>query len=355
MRLPIRRAALMTSRISGVQRLFRRRSQGPTVLFYHGVEERISDPIVQGMQFPLGLFEKQMRFLRREREVISIDELSYLIDCGKPLDPRCVVLTFDDGYMNNFRIVGPMLNAWGLPFTIFVSTRHISDGRRFPMYYIRAALMYTEAPEAHLPSLQRSFKLLNRRARLEAITTITHAAKTRPLHVVEQIVAECIGLLPAERWAELDAVFESERPMSWAEVVRTTAMGATIGSHTHDHCILHSSQSAADIRQQVHTSKSEIEKHIGMCRYFAYPNGSADDVSGEAHGAVQSEQFHMAFSTILGEITHDCDRFLAPRIFAVPEYEEFCFLLNRSAEQNQYYRTAHRSFMGEAHPGVVSN
>src|SRR5215467_5224946 len=65
-----RRAALVASRISGVQRLFRRRSQGPTVLFYHGVEERISDPIVQGMHFPMDLFEKQIRFLRRESEVI---------------------------------------------------------------------------------------------------------------------------------------------------------------------------------------------------------------------------------------------------------------------------------------------
>src|SRR5215831_4482261 len=72
---PVRRAVLVASRISGVQRLFRRRSQGPTVLFYHGVEERISDPIVQGMHFPIGLFEKQIRFLRREREVISLDGL----------------------------------------------------------------------------------------------------------------------------------------------------------------------------------------------------------------------------------------------------------------------------------------
>jgi len=325
------------------------------VLFYHGVEERISDPIVQGMHFPIGLFEKQIRFLRREREVISLDGLSDLIEAKKPLDRRCVVLTFDDGYSNNLRVVAPMLKAWGLPFTIFVSTRHISEGRRFPMYYIRAAVMYTEAQKAHLPSLRQTFPLANRRARLEALTTITRAAKTEPLPVVEQIVTECIALLHAERWAELDSIFQSECPMSWSEVVRTAATGATIGSHAHDHCILHSGQSIGEIQRQVRTSKIEIEKHVGTCQYFAYPNGCADDISGEAHGAVQSQQFRMGFSTILGEITHDCDRFLAPRIFAVPEYEEFCFLLNRSSEQNEYYRTAHRSFLGEARPGAVAN
>ena len=47
---------------------------------------------------------------------------------GSRLDPRHIVLTFDDGYKNNIRIIAPLLHSWNLPFTIFVSTRHISEG-----------------------------------------------------------------------------------------------------------------------------------------------------------------------------------------------------------------------------------
>jgi peptidoglycan/xylan/chitin deacetylase (PgdA/CDA1 family) len=352
----MRRLGLSASRICGAQRLFRRSSRGPTVLFYHGVEEDIADPEVQGLHFPVSLFERQISFVRREREVVSIGDLWESIENRKPLDARCVVLTFDDGYENNLRIVAPLLKAWNLPFTIFVSTKHISERRRFPMYYVRAAMLYTEKRNVHFRSVQQSFDLTSRERRLGAVRAITDAVKRVPLKTVDQIVTECIAQIMPDRWAELDERFKSDEPMTWGEVVRTTAMGATIGSHCHDHCILHSNQSEAEGLWQVRKSKAEIESNIGECGYIAYPNGTADDVSGSAYAAVQSEQFRMAFSTILGEITHEVDRFLAPRIFAVPDYEEFCYLLNRSSEQNEYYRTARlRSGLAGEPAGVGSN
>lgn len=352
----VRRLGLSASRICGAQRLFRRNSQGPTVLFYHGVEEDIVDPAVQGLHLPLRLFERQLRFLRREREVVSMDDLCKSIRDGKSLDARCVVLTFDDGYRNNLRVVAPMLKAWDLPFTIFASTKHISEGCRFPMYYVRAAMLYAEKRYIRFRNMQQSFDLTSQERRLSAIKVITDVAKRAPLETVDQIVTDCIAQVTADRWVQLDELFKSEEPMTWGEVVRTTAMGATIGSHCHDHCILHSNQSEAEILWQVRESKAEIERNIGECRYMAYPNGTADDVSGSAHTVVQSEQFQMAFSTILGEITPEVDRFLAPRIFAVPDYEEFCYLLNRSSDQNEYYRTVRlRSGLAGEPAGIGSN
>ena len=352
----VRRLGLSASRICGAQRLFRRSSRGPTVLFYHGVEEEIVDPAVQGLHFPLSLFEKQINFVRREREVVSIDDLCKSIENRKPLGPRCVVLTFDDGYKNNLRVVAPILKAWNLPFTIFVSTKHISEGRRFPMYYVRAAMLYTEKRNVHFRSMQQNFDLTSRERRLSAVRAITDVVKRAPLEAVDQIVTECIAQITRHQWAELDERFKSDEPMTWGEVVRTAAMGATIGSHCHDHCILHLHQSEAEVLWQVRESKAEIERNIGECRYIAYPNGTADDVSRGAYAAVQSERFRMAFSTILGEITPESDSFLAPRIFAVPDYEDFCYLLNRSSQQNQYYRTARlRSGLAGEPAGAGSN
>jgi hypothetical protein len=345
----MRKLTLSATRICGAQRFFRRSSRGPTVLFYHGVEESIVEPYVQGTHFSLRLFERQMQFLRREREVVSIDDLCASIEHGKPLDARCVVLTFDDGYANNFRIVGPMLKAWNLPFTIFVSTKHISEGRRFPLYYVRASLLYTQKRSVQLPSVQKKFTLNTREQREEAIRAVTNELKRAPQETVGQLTAECIAQLSSERWAELDERFQSEEPLTWGQVARTAAMGATIGSHCHDHCILHANQSEAEVLWQVSESKAEIERNIGPCKYFAYPNGTAEDVSAAAYAAVQSTGYRMASSTIRGEITPEADRYLAPRIFAVPDYEEFCYLLNRSGEQNEYYRNArmHSGLVGE--------
>jgi peptidoglycan/xylan/chitin deacetylase (PgdA/CDA1 family) len=336
----LRHFCLSASRISGVQNLFRTRSTGPVVLFYHGVEENLVDPEVQEVQMALPVFERQIAFLRRQREVISMDDMYESIANGYRLDARQVVLTFDDGYKNNLRIIAPLLHGYSLPFTLFVSTRHISEHRRFPLYYIRAAILYTDKTHIHLRSIQKSFDLSTRETRLFAATAVAASAKIVPLDVVDALTAECMEQLPPERWAELNAKFMSEEPMDWDDVRAVATMGGTVGSHCHDHCILHEKQSPDEIRRQLNESKAAIQSHVGECSYFAYPNGRASDISASAYRAVRSAQYRMAFSTISGEMTPNVDCFLAPRVDPVPAYEEFCYLLNRSSRQNRFYGVA---------------
>ena len=340
-----RRLSLTVSRYCGAQRLFRLWSRGPTVIFYHGVEEMILDPEVQGLHLPLRIFEKQIAFLRRHREVVSMDDLYEGIVNETGLDSGHVVLTFDDGYQNNLRIVAPLLKAWKIPFTVFVSSRHVSERQRFPTYYIRAAILYTEKPVVYLPSIHKGFDLATREKRRAAARAVVQVAKSAPLDLVEQIRTDCINQLTPERWAELNARFISDQPMGWDEVVETASLGATIGSHCHDHCILHSNQQEREVHRQLTESKAAIGKNVMECKYMAYPNGGVDDISNIAYSAVKSAQFRMAFSTISGEVTPDVDCFLAPRISAETEYEEFCYLLNRTGKQNDVYRGAHSQWL----------
>jgi peptidoglycan/xylan/chitin deacetylase (PgdA/CDA1 family) len=338
--MAIRRLALTVSRYSGAQRLFRLWSRGPTVLFYHGIEENIVDREVQALHLSLRAFERQIAFVRRNREIVSMDDLYDCIASGRALDPRQVILTFDDGYRNNLRVVAPLLNAWKLPFTIFVSSRHISEGRRFPSYYVRAAMLYTQNESIHLRSIRRTFALTTRTTRSSALATIIAALKKAPQHVVDEITLECKEQLSRVQWGDLDAYFSSEEPMNWQDVRRVSEMGAIIGSHCHDHCILHSNQSKEEVCRQLNQSKSTIEKNVAACRYMAYPNGTTDDISSVAYAAAKSAGFRIAFTSIPGEVTADADRFFAPRIFATPDFEEFCYLLNRTSLQNQVYTTA---------------
>jgi hypothetical protein len=313
------------------------------VLFYHGVEKDILDPDVQRLHMPLHVFEKQVTFLRRHREVISMDYLYECVANRYRLEPRHVVLTFDDGYKNNLHTVAPLLQALNLPFTIFISTRHISEGRRFATYYIRAAVFHTRKHTIYLPSIQKSFDVTTRVNRFAADKAISEAVKNVPQDVAERITGDCLQQLALEEWAELNGRFFSDEPMSWADVTDLRAMAATIGSHCHDHCILHANQPNAEVCRQLKESKKAIEQHVDECKYMSYPSGTIDDISPAAYSAVKSSQFRMGFSTIESEVTPKVDNHIAPRIWAVPEYEEFCYTLSRSARQNEgYYDTCRR-------------
>ena len=332
------------------------------MLFYHGVEEHFVDGQVQTLHLPLSIFEKQIAFLRHNREVLSMDDLSESIEHGWRLDPRQVVLTFDDGYTNNLQVVGPLLNAWKLPFTVFVSTRHISEGHRMPTYYIRTAMLYTQHKSVCLLSTDQAFDLTTPGQRSEAAAMVIATMKKAPQCLVQQIVAECKELLPQSRWVELNAVFSSEQPMSWLDVESIKNMGATIGSHCHDHSILNHWQTEEHTLRQLQQSKSIIEKSVGPCRYLAYPNGRAEDVSRAAYAYAKSTGFRLAFTTVPGEITPEIDCHFAPRIFGGLDYEEFCYVLNRTARQNEVYRSnlwrAKDTFTGKTKvgsPGLPGN
>jgi peptidoglycan/xylan/chitin deacetylase (PgdA/CDA1 family) len=349
-----RSISLNLSRRCGVQRIFRRRSRGPVVLFYHGVVETIVDPEVQGLHLPFRIFEKQIRFLRREREVISLDDLSQSLSTGMALDPRQVLLTFDDGYKNNLEVVAPLLKAWRMPFAIFISTKQISEAKRFPMYLIRTALLYTRRKQFHLKSAAKGFDLSSREKRLAAIKLVIEIAKKMQLDKLGLLLSECQQMLTPEQWAELNARFASDAPMTWSDVAQTRSLGATIGSHTQDHCILHANQTQQEIHQQLTNSKRAIADAMGDCKYLAFPNGTEEDVSTEARAAAESAQFAMAFSTIRGEITRDTDRLFQPRIFALPNFEEFCYLLNRSGDSNEVYQARSPFSAGTITPAAIN-
>ncbi len=71
-------------------------------------------------------FERQMRFLKSfGYNVISIDELAGLLKDKKPLKPKTIAITFDDGFENNYSSAYPVLKKYKLPATIFVIVNEI--------------------------------------------------------------------------------------------------------------------------------------------------------------------------------------------------------------------------------------
>jgi hypothetical protein len=261
-------------------------------------------------------------------------------------------VTFDDGYRNNLTVVAPLLQAWNLPFTVFISTRHIDEHLWFPTFYMRAAAWYAPGPVASLDSLGQTFPLASRADRKAFLTALTTTAKKAPLRVASRLISECMTLLPADRWSELRARFSSEEPMNWKEVRQLQALGATIGSHCHDHCILHADQLEADVSYQLAESKRLIERHVGECRYFAFPNGRAEDISPFAYETAKI--YRMCFTIIEGEVTPQADTHWMPRVFAQPDYEEFRYELSRTGRQNVNYLASRHAMVASRISGSPS-
>ena len=301
---------------------------GAKILCYHGVEKKINDQRIQIAHITLDRFERQIDYLRNNYDIISMD---YLCDClknGKKLESRQVCISFDDGYKNNLYEAAPLLATYKLPFSVFLSTKHISDGDRLPTYYLRSGIYYTEKEQISFPSIGKKFNVIDNKDRKAAVDKIIKIVKKCPQSLVNAVLDDCFDLMPKDKWSEINNLFTSEDLMNWHEVKKIKNLGATIGSHCHDHSILHSGQKKNQIDCQVSKSKRLIEKYISSCKYISYPNGSLEDISPYALVSIKQHKYSLALTLISGLVNKKSNPYFLPRIWAPPEFEVFKYALN---------------------------
>jgi peptidoglycan/xylan/chitin deacetylase (PgdA/CDA1 family) len=102
------------------------RSDEPLILAYHSVSERRTDALA----VRLDAFERQMAWLARRgyRSATLADLVSGAADGPGPL----VVVTFDDGYRDNFTLALPVLERHGFVATVFAVSDYVGTQRIFP-------------------------------------------------------------------------------------------------------------------------------------------------------------------------------------------------------------------------------
>jgi len=77
-------------------------------------------------------FEKQMSYLNDNGyHTITPDQLMAYLKFGKPLPEKPVMITFDDGYLDNYANAFPSMKKYGFTGTIFLVTGKIGQDQRF--------------------------------------------------------------------------------------------------------------------------------------------------------------------------------------------------------------------------------
>ena len=106
-------AVLFTSFLSFV----RDASTGIPVLNYHQINDRDHNALT----VPVSEFEREMAYLKAEGyTAITPEQLSNHLKYGSPLPPKPVMITFDDGYRDNYTNAFPILKKYGFTASIFL-------------------------------------------------------------------------------------------------------------------------------------------------------------------------------------------------------------------------------------------
>lgn len=99
------------------------------VLMYHSINFDPKYPTNQ-VRIPKDKFAAQMKWLHdNEYHTLTMDELYKAVENREPVPEKSVVLTFDDGYEDNYQNAYPILREYGFKATIFMITAEIGDDK----------------------------------------------------------------------------------------------------------------------------------------------------------------------------------------------------------------------------------
>jgi len=118
---------LLCSPLIVVRNWYRRlRAQYPIVILTHHL---VSDR-PHRMGIPTESFLRQVQFLQRHYRIVSLSEAIELLKSGRVERPT-IVLTFDDGYADNFVSLRAVADETRIPLTLFIATRPVEQHKEF--------------------------------------------------------------------------------------------------------------------------------------------------------------------------------------------------------------------------------
>ena len=286
------------------------------VLRYHRVCGSADEPA------PLAVtpeeFDAQLAFLKERCAVVSARTVAEAVIEERPLPPRAVAITFDDGYEDNVSAAFPILKKHGLTATFFITAGWVESARvlwwdRLHEYVRQAAAEGTEPigygdlpPPVARVLAGASFAgpagpATVERGLVAAIRGLN--ASPNDVETLVECIAEALGA------DEVDT--EPYQPMNWFQVEILHEGGMEIGSHTMSHARL-ATVPAERAFEELAQSKRLLEEKLGTdIDLLAYPAGNHDrdvmDLAAEAG-------YDAAFTTETGAVRSGDDPFGLRRI-----------------------------------------
>ncbi len=259
-----------------------------TVLMYHRV---LKDPFDEshgteaGISISTSSFEKHIAYLAGNYTVMSARDYIQRLRRNEPLPKKSVVITFDDGWLDNYTYAYPILKEYKVPATIFVCTDLAGTDRKFWFHEIGHAILTKKLSPAQL-NQALSTVAANSPQETDRRYTISDTLSGSSLlgaflTLVKSLKAEQIDLLVRELQAANGVAVVDSREirslMNWEEIISMAPELIEIGSHGKSHLLL-TAISKEDVADELAESKQEIEAKTGRTVVsFAYPNGSYDD------------------------------------------------------------------------------
>lgn len=277
-----------------------------SVIMYHYVRNVHETKYPRLKACSLGKFEKQMDYLSKNSNVISLNDYVSYLDGNVDIPQNSTVLSFDDGLKDHYENVFPILKSKGFSATFFPITSCM-DQFKVPIVQkvqfllaelgsIAFANEFNSSIKNKFPELYHKFKVtdaFNEKTKRRWDDVLTSNLKYNIGSLDFDIKDIVVGNIFNKIFKEEDS-FCRELYMNYDEMKEMLEHKMTFGGHTHTHPIL-STLDKENQRYELRKSKQILEKNLGTeIKLFSYPNGRFNE---DTLKLLKDEKYSCALST----------------------------------------------------------
>lgn len=237
-------------------------------------------------------FHQQMLWLKENRAVfLSEDELIYYQQRKKKIPKRSVLITFDDGYKDNFTLVYPLLRFLQIPAIYFIPAGAIMD--RTLGWWDNISFFIKKTKKKAISVKGSELSLQSDGEKKKVIFHLLQLMKTEPYSRTQDL----LEVLSEECGVEFPSYDEQDAELvNWKDISELLSNGIAIGSHTISHRVLATLDEDEQF-EELRSSKRLLEDMLpGNIRSFSYPVGDYTAFTRKTKELARKARYDIAFS-----------------------------------------------------------
>jgi peptidoglycan/xylan/chitin deacetylase (PgdA/CDA1 family) len=285
---------------------------GITILYGHRVlpDEVIAnpdDPCTVTGHTSVTEVEIAIQELSKRFSIISIgDAVKQVKNCS--VKKESIVLTFDDGFRDNFKYLYPVLKKHNIPATFYVNPSVINTDKNLWFQAVINYFFAVPTDRIFIEHNQKEYQLLNASQRYQAAFDFMQylQSKEKPQDFLK-IIYSIAGDLCKPK--------QQDFHMSWDELqILANDPLITIGAHSFNHYPLgYCDEQLAEY--EIAQSISVLEERLSIkIEHFSFPRGHKEDMTDHHSRYLASLGMLSAVSTIRGVNRQKDDLFCLKRV-----------------------------------------
>jgi len=285
------------------------------IFLFHGVIEKNDYSVRNYMNKHIekDIFYQILKDLKENGKSLSMDELVEYHCKGESYPPNSFIISFDDGFENNYSIAAPILESLKIPAIFYITTGWVQNNIMGWSDRIEYCLENTHEVNIFLPWDNKKYFCKENKEKISLMNDIRYYLKNNQdidcNSFVSEIFSQC----------QITEIFSNNDPLdlklNWKQLVELNENDLfIIGGHSHQHLILsflNDSALNAEIKTSIELLKQNSKINV---KHYSYPEGQENHYSQKVINCLKNNGIVCCPTACEGTNKIENDLFLLKRI-----------------------------------------